>query len=113
MIRIILIAVALFGTVYFILQSTSARNYTVDVTGTAGTVFSGTCQVINGTTSSSRDAAGIVPESFQMTGTMVSCAVQKRDQSGQLLISIKRANGKTVASGSTYAAYGMATAAGQ
>lgn len=88
--------------------------YTVDVSGTRGTVFSGTCQVIGGAgTSSNQDAAGTVPRSFRASGVLVSCSVQNKGQTGTLVLTIKRANGEVVATSSTSQSYGVALAAGQ
>lgn len=94
-------------------NDTGEHHYAVAISGTDGTPFSGTCQILSAGGSSSQDAAGIVPHSFDLDGTLISCVVQKRDEEGTLRIRISREDGSPVAEGWTSEPYGVASAAGQ
>jgi hypothetical protein len=85
--------------------------YQVQIDGTPGVPFSGACQVFNSSGSSTRDATGTVPLSFEVSGTIVSCSVQKKSENGNLRLTIKRNDGSIAAQSSTSQAYGVATAA--
>lgn len=90
------------------------ETYLVEVSGTKGVPFSGTCMVIGARgTSSNMDAAGAVPRAFQAKGIMVSCSVQNQRERGTLALTIKRARGQVVASSTTAQPYGVALAVGQ
>jgi len=85
--------------------------FTIEVSGTADLKFSGSYLVITADgTSTSRSVDGTVPQTYTVTGTMVSVSFQKRTEGGLLQVRILK-DGRAVASESTTAAYGVVSVA--
>ena len=89
------------------------RRYTIEVGGTDGIPFAGTCIVVSASGSSSQDLAGFVPQVLQATGEIVSCMIQKKAEEGTLLLKIKSSNGSLVVESATSQPYGAALASSQ
>lgn len=95
------------------LFSPDESRLTVQIDGTKGLPFIGSCEIMSGGGMSTRDAAGHVPLSFSVTAALVSCEIQKQHEGGTLRIVIKRDDGSIVAKGETSQPYGVAGAAAQ
>ncbi|MGE0095976.1 MAG: hypothetical protein AB7M05_03015 [Alphaproteobacteria bacterium] len=108
----ILVAIAFVAFLVVLGYESSDNQYSIDVTGTNGIAFTGSCMTTTVGSSYSQDASGLVPASFETSGTIVSCGVQKQGEEGMLRLRIRR-DGKTIAEGSTSQPYGMVTVAGQ
>ena len=88
-----------------------SSDYTVNVSGTSGLGFSGAYMVVNAAgESESKSVDGIVPQSYQLRGSIVSVTFQKQSESGSLQVQILK-NGRVVAASDTSAAYGVVSAA--
>jgi len=85
----------------------------VDITGTNGIRFTGSCLVVDSKgSSSSQDAAGTVPIKIQLKpGNIASCALQKQGTAGQLTVKLMY-NDTIIADGDTSAEYGVVTVSG-
>jgi len=85
--------------------------FVVKVTGTEGTVFSGSYMLVTADGKSvSKSIDGTVPMDIPVDGTMVSVSFQKKDKPGTLKVEIFRGD-KAVAESDTSAEYGVVTAA--
>jgi hypothetical protein len=85
-------------------------SFTISVTGSGP--FSGAIMVVRDGKSEQRSVEGTAPTSYSEQGTLVSVSFQKKEASGTLGVDISK-DGKTVASQSTTAEYGVVTAATQ
>ncbi len=87
--------------------------FTVQVSGTEGTAFSGSYMVVTADGKSvSKSVEGVVPASYDLDGAIVSVSFQKKGESGKLAVKIMKGD-KVAAESETEAAYGVVTAATQ
>ena len=91
----------------------AAADYTVKIDGSAGTAFAGTCLVIRDKTSSSHAVGGSVPVTVQLSGDLISCAIQKKAEGGSLHVEITKSGGGIVADSSDALPFGVVIAAGR
>jgi hypothetical protein len=86
--------------------------FTIRVTGSPGTSFSGSYMVVNSNGgSTSRTVQSTVPENYTVSdASVVSVAFQKKEAGGTLTVELLR-DGEMVKSGTTTADYGMVTLA--
>ena len=89
-----------------------AGEFAVEISGAAGKV-GGTCLTVTGRESTRRDVSGALPLRLQMSGDLISCAVQRKAGSGHLRIVIKDAGGQIVGEGSQAQPFGIVMAAGK
>jgi hypothetical protein len=89
-----------------------ADEYIVEVGGTPGTHFAGTCLLFKGRDHSSHAAAGKVPLKLAFSGDLISCAIQRKDADGAIHLSIVTQDGRTVAISAAPQPFGVVTAAG-
>lgn len=104
---IIIAAIIIAISLFFILKSslnTSSGLYTIEVSGTSGTEFTGSI----GGGSSSRTVEGTVPASYTVSGWPAVAVIQKTDEYGFISVTIKK-DGETLDSESTSASYGVVT----
>ncbi|MBX3171104.1 MAG: hypothetical protein KF760_27095 [Candidatus Eremiobacteraeota bacterium] len=85
-------------------------SFTINVTGSGP--FSGSIMVIRDGKSEQRSVEGTAPTSYSESGTLVSVSFQKKQAAGTLGVDISK-DGKSVASQTTTAEYGVVTAATQ
>jgi len=90
-----------------------AADYTIRITGDDGATFGGTCLSMVAQQPSRQPASGTVPHTLQLSGDLVSCAIQKRTGSGHLRIVIRRAGGEVVADSTQQQPFGVVLAAGR
>lgn len=91
-------------------SSIFSSNYTVNVSGTPGLDFSGSYMVVTASgKSESKSVDGTVPQSYQLTGSIVSVSFQKKSEGGVLEVQILK-DGRVVSASDTSAAYGVVTA---
>jgi hypothetical protein len=90
-----------------------AGEYTVEITGTAGTAFGGTCLLITANNNTNHAASGSVPLTLAFSGDIISCGLQIKTPSGHLRIVIKNADGHVVAESSAVQPFGVVIAAGR
>ena len=91
----------------------AAADYTVRIDGSAGTAFAGTCLVMRDKTSSSHAVSGAVPVTVQLSGDLISCAIQKKAEGGSLHVVISKSGGGIVADTSDALPFGVLIAAGR
>jgi hypothetical protein len=88
-----------------------SSDYTVKVSGTPGLSFSGSYMVVTASgKSESKSVDGKVPQSYQLSGSIVSVSFQKQSESGVLEVQILK-DGRVVSASDTSAAYGVVSAA--
>ena len=88
------------------------RRITVEVEGTPGLRFSGTCLITSGAGSAATsDIAGSVPVSKVFEGNLISCSFQKQQESGTLRGRI-RSGDHVIEESSTSQPYGLVLVAG-
>jgi hypothetical protein len=88
--------------------------YVLEVTGTKGISFSGSCLTFSSSgASSSQDAVGTVPTVITLKGgsSIGSCAIQKQGEGGTLQARLLL-RGRVVSEGDTSQAYGVVTVSG-
>jgi hypothetical protein len=90
-----------------------ADDYVVEIAGTQGTPFAGTCLLVTGDAHANHDAIGQVPLTLQFSGDIISCAIMRRARAGDLRIVIRNAGGRMVAESSRVQPFGVAMAAGR
>ena len=108
----------LFIYAYFIADSGDkagglvASDFTITVSGTEGTKFSGAYFITKsiGGNSESKSVDGVVPAQFKVSGHIVSVSFQKKQESGLLKVQISR-GGKVVGNSETSASYGAVSVA--
>lgn len=112
---LVLVAFACVGIFIWIIAGVGnsplgMSSYTVNVSGTPGLNFSGSYMVVASGKSESRSVDGVVPQSYQLKGNIVSVSFQKKSQGGVLEVKILK-DGRVVSASDTSAAYGIVTAA--
>jgi hypothetical protein len=90
-----------------------AGEYIVEISGTEGTAFGGTCLLITANNSTNYAASGSVPLTLAFSGDIISCAIQKKAGSGHLHVAIKHSGGHVVAESSKVLPFGVVIAAGR
>jgi hypothetical protein len=90
-----------------------AGEYIVEISGTEGTVFGGTCLLITASHNTNHAASGSVPLTLAFSGDIISCGLQMKTPSGRLRIVIKNASGHVVAESSEVHPFGVVIAAGR
>lgn len=101
--------------VYFFLNAIGGFGssvFTLRVTGTPGTRFSGSYMTFTARGSKSQSVEGTVPEEYQLKGSIISCAFQKQEEFGILRVEIIK-DGKVINQSETSAAYGVVSVASQ
>jgi hypothetical protein len=89
----------------------STSTYTIQVTGTSGVQFSGSYMVTDsGGSSTSQSVDGTVPQTYTVTGTIVSVVFQNQGDSGTLSVQILK-DSTVVKQATTTAAYGVVSVA--
>ena len=83
---------------------TSSKTYIVEVTGTNGLQFSGSL----GGGGESRSIDGEVPSTYTIEGWPAVAVIQKKQESGKLVVTIKRGT-DLLSTQETTAAYGVVT----
>ena len=68
---------------------------TITITGSKGATFAGDCTVMMQTGSQKVRLEGTVPETYELTGSGVSCEVRQTGQGGSLVVEVRR-NGTMV-----------------
>jgi len=92
-------------------SSIFSSDYTVKVSGTPGLGFSGSYMVVTASgKSESKSVDGKVPQTYQLSGSIVSVSFQKKSESGVLEVQILK-DGRVVSASDTSAAYGVVSAA--
>lgn len=90
-----------------------AGEYSVEITGTEGTAFGGTCLLITANNNKNYAASGSVPLTLAFSGDIISCGLQMKTPAGHLRIVIKNADGRVVAESSAVHPFGVVIAAGR
>lgn len=108
---------ALSATALFALllgcEVAAAGDYVVEVSGTDGTPFGGVCLTITGDARVTRPVAGAVPRTYEISGDIVSCAIQRKAGHGQLHIMIRNTGGRVVDESPAAQPFGIFMAAGR
>lgn len=104
-IAIIVVVILLFFIFKSSSSNTSSGSYTIEISGTFGTEFTGS---ISGG-GSSRTIEGNVPANYTVQGWPAVAVIQKTEEYGYLSVTIKK-EGKTLDTQSTSASYGVVTA---
>ena len=100
------------GSILDDLGGLADRRITVEVGGSSGLSFSGTCLVTSGAGSAAtHDIAGRVPMNRTFEGNLISCSVQKQQESGTLRATL-RVGDRVLESSSTTQPYGLVLVAG-
>ncbi len=87
--------------------------FSIQVSGTPGAGFSGSYMTVTADGKSvSKSVEGAVPATYEVDGSMVSVAFQKKAEKGKLVVKIMKGD-KVAAESETEAAYGMVTVATQ
>ncbi len=86
--------------------------FTLRVSGSPGLKFHGSYLVMHSGSSESKSVEGAVPDSFSVTGMMVSTSFQKQGKGGELVLEILK-DGQVIKSADTAAEFGLVTAATQ
>lgn len=103
-IAIIIVAILLFFIFKSFSPSTSSGPYTIEVSGTSGTEFTGSI----GGGGSSRTVEGTVPATYTVSGWPAVAVIQKTGEYGFISVTIKK-DGETLDTESTSASYGVVT----
>jgi hypothetical protein len=90
-----------------------ASDYIVEIGGTPGTPFAGTCLLVKGDGHANHDAVGAVPLTLAFSGDIISCAIVRKTGAGELRMVIKSADGRLVAESSHAQPFGVVMAAGR
>ena len=90
-----------------------AGEYIVEIGGTEGTAFGGTCLLITANDRSSHAASGSVPLVLRFSGDVISCAVQRKTGAAHLRIVIRNSEGRVVGASTETLPFGVVTAAGR
>lgn len=89
-----------------------ASDFIVEIGGTRGTEFAGTCLLVSGKAHANRDAVGAVPLTLNFSGDIISCAIVRKTAAGQIRMTIRTAEGRLVAE-SAEMPFGVVMAAGR
>jgi len=87
----------------------SVEEYTISVSGTAGQPFNGSYMGVDSGSTNSKSIEGVVPATYTISGSIVSCMFQKTTDNNNLLKAQISKKGKVVAETETTAAYGVVT----
>lgn len=90
-----------------------AGEYIVEIGGTEGAAFGGTCLLITANNGTSYVASGVVPLRLQFSGDIISCAIQRKTESAHLEMVIKDSTGSVVAASTESRPFGIVIAAGR
>jgi hypothetical protein len=90
-----------------------ASDFIVEIGGTDGTPFGGTCLLVTGNSYVKHEAIGTTPLTLELSADVISCAIQRRGGSGDLRISIKDTSGRLVATSAGVQPFGVIMAAGR
>ena len=90
-----------------------ADEYIVDIGGTDGVVFGGTCLLITANNNTNHAASGSTPLTLKFSGDLISCAIQRKAGSGALHMTIRNAAGHVVAESSKALPFGVLIAGGR
>ena len=85
----------------------------VEIGGTPGTHFGGTCLLFKGRDYSKHAAVGTVPLKLEFSGDLISCAIQRKDVDGAIQLSIVTQDGRAVATSAAAQPFGVVTAGGR
>jgi hypothetical protein len=94
-------------------QTLVAGEYIVEISGTEGAVFGGTCLLLWAKNRTSYAASGLVPLRLEFSGDIISCAIQRKTESGHVQMVIKDSNGSVVAASTETLPFGVVIAAGR
>jgi hypothetical protein len=111
LIRRILLAAALWALACD--ETLLAGEFIVEIDGTQGTSFGGTCLVTTADQFKNHAASGSVPLTLEFPGDSISCAIQRKSGSGDLHMVIKNPGGRVVAETSEMLPFGVLLAAGR
>ena len=89
-----------------------ADEYILEVGGTPGIHFAGTCLLFNGRDYAKHVAVGQVPLRLEFSGDLISCALQRKEADGAIHLSIVTREGRTVAVSTAAQPFGVVTAGG-
>ncbi len=90
--------------------SSSEPKFTIKVSGTSGLEYSGHYMTVTaGRISTSKMVEGKVPDQYAVSGSIVSCTVQKKTQGGVLGVQIIK-DGKVVSTSETTVPFGSVSA---
>ena len=90
-----------------------ADDYLVQVGGTDGIPFGGTCLVVVGDSNTKHEAIGTVPLTLAFSGDLISCAIIRKAGAGHLRVVIKNTAGRLVAESSDIQPFGVVAAGGR
>jgi hypothetical protein len=90
-----------------------ADEYIVEISGSDGTAFGGTCLLITANNNRNFSASGAVPLVFEFSGDVISCAIQRKTGNGDLRMVIRSSRGRVVAESSKVLPFGVIMAAGR
>ena len=71
---------------------------TLEIEGTAGTTFTGTCDLIADGGIEQVRLEGVIPETHRLDGTGLTCRLRKSDQDGTMIVRIRKRGGSTTTS---------------
>jgi hypothetical protein len=94
-------------------EAASADDYVVEIGGSDGTPFGGTCLLVRGDGYERRPVIGTVPLRLALSADVISCAIQRKAGSGDLRIVITGSGGRVVAQSSSVGPFGVVMAAGR
>ena len=94
-------------------RAARANDYVVEIGGTAGTSFAGTCLLVKGDGHANHDAVGTVPLTLTFSGDIISCAIVRKTAAGDIRMLIKTTEGRVVAESSQVQPFGVVMAAGR
>ena len=90
-----------------------ADDFVVEVGGSDGTPFGGTCLLVVGDGYSRHETSGTVPLRLEFSADVISCAIQRKAASGDLRIVIKTTAGRFVSQSASVQPFGVIMAAGR
>ena len=89
-----------------------AGEYTVEISGAAGTV-GGTCLCVTASQTEKREVSGTIPLKLELSGDLISCAILRKAEPGDLHLVIRNSGGRIVAESSEAQPFGVVMAAGK
>ena len=111
LVRRILLAAALWALASG--ETLRAGEFRVEIDGTQGTTFGGTCLVTTADQFKNHAASGSVPLTLAFPGDSISCAIQRKSGAGDLHMVIRIPGGRVVAESSEALPFGVLIAAGR
>lgn len=94
-------------------QTLVAGEYIVEIAGTQGIVFGGTCLLVTADKTTNYPASGSPPLTLRFSGDLISCAIQRKAGAGTLRMVIRNAAGQVVAESSKVLPFGVVIAGGR